>query len=311
MLATTVFKLLRAGTPLRSSLRLPLVTDLGESLGVYESSARALVRASELAAHGASVELLPAMPAARTERAAARSADSVRALFEQLQEAGIAEQVGVTLDPAALGLELEGRGQVVCVSHLSELVAAGREAQVRVTVHLSHPRHGEALQSMARQLREREPQVRFALEAHLYRTEEDVRRLRELGGGIRLSRGWSLADETASYQRRVDGDLSYVRCLRLLLDSQVELAVAVPDQRLLRITEGMLLRANGRGVEFLTSVGDAAAKGPRPGADRPTRVALVYGAERLTELEHRLLRRPRLLLDFALDRINRSAIAKD
>lgn len=311
MIAQVWQRQLRSPLVKRALLRLPLVTELSSYLGIVDGQRVALQRTAELVAAGTEVELLMAVPPARTVRAAARAAASLRSLLEELGESGFASGVGVTVDPAAMGLELPERGQEQCLAQLVELAEIARAAGVRVTVRLSHPRQGEALVSMARALHASAPELWFELAAPLYRTEEDVRRLRALGGRIRLQRAWAGGDETSAYQRRVDADLSFVRCLRLLLEGGGQLAVAIGDERLLRVVRAMLLRHPGRPAEFV--LGAVAGEYPARLAEagHSTRSLVIFGPDRSAELVQRLLARPRLLWDFGLARLNSTKIAKD
>ena len=78
--------------------------------------------------------------------------------------------------------------------------------------------------------------IGLALQAALYRTEQDVRRMNELGARLRLVKGAYKEPKTVAYQRKADVDAAFVRLMQLLLDSGNYPAIATHDPAMIDAT---------------------------------------------------------------------------
>src|SRR4029453_10498636 len=75
--------------------------------------------------------------------------------------------------------------------------------------------------------------VGIALQSSLHRTEQDVRRMNELGARVRLVKGAYKEPSAVAFQQKADVDAAYIRQMRLLLDHGVYPAIATHDQHIL------------------------------------------------------------------------------
>ena len=87
--------------------------------------------------------------------------------------------------------------------------------------------------------------IGIALQAALYRTEQDVTRMNELGARVRLVKGAYKEPHTVAYQHKTDVDAAFLRLMRLLLDSGTYPAIATHDPAMLEETEAY---ATQRGI---------------------------------------------------------------
>jgi proline dehydrogenase len=87
--------------------------------------------------------------------------------------------------------------------------------------------------------------VGVALQAALYRTEQDVRRMNDLGARVRLVKGAYKEPETVAYQRKADVDGAFLRLVRILLDEGTYPAIATHDPPMI---DGTLADAAQRGI---------------------------------------------------------------
>jgi proline dehydrogenase len=87
--------------------------------------------------------------------------------------------------------------------------------------------------------------IGVALQAYLYRSEQDVRRMNELGARVRLVKGAYKEPPSVAYQRKADVDASFLRLMRRLLDGGVYPAIATHDPAMLDATRAF---AKERGV---------------------------------------------------------------
>jgi proline dehydrogenase len=76
----------------------------------------------------------------------------------------------------------------------------------------------------------------IALQSALHRTEQDVRRMNELGARVRLVKGAYKEPESVAYQSKTDVDAAYLRLMRLLLDDGQYPAIATHDPAMIEAT---------------------------------------------------------------------------
>jgi proline dehydrogenase len=76
-----------------------------------------------------------------------------------------------------------------------------------------------------------------ALQAALYRTERDVRRMNELGARVRLVKGAYKEPASVAHQQKADVDAAFRKLMRLLLDGGAYPAIATHDERMIADTK--------------------------------------------------------------------------
>ena len=87
--------------------------------------------------------------------------------------------------------------------------------------------------------------IGVALQSYLHRTEQDVRRMNELGARVRLVKGAYKEPPSVAYQNKADVDAAFVRLMRLLLDEGNYPAIATHDPAMLDATKAY---ATERGI---------------------------------------------------------------
>ena len=78
--------------------------------------------------------------------------------------------------------------------------------------------------------------IGIALQSSLHRTEQDVRRMNELGARVRLVKGAYKEPASVAFQQKADVDAAYLRQMRLLLDHGVYPAIATHDEKIIAET---------------------------------------------------------------------------
>jgi proline dehydrogenase len=87
--------------------------------------------------------------------------------------------------------------------------------------------------------------IGIVLQAALYRTEQDVKRMNELGARVRLVKGAYKEPPTVAYRHKTDVNAAFLRLMRLLLESGTYPAIATHDPVMLDETEAYAIQ---RGV---------------------------------------------------------------
>lgn len=233
---------------------------------------------------------------------AAMTADAYADLLSRIADAGLAEFAEVSLKLSSLGQALDHDGEQIALDHARKVCAAAAAAGTTVTLDMEDHTTTDATLAAFRALRAEFPTVGTVLQAYLHRTESDCRELaREEGARIRLCKGAYREPASVAFQDKADVDLSYVRCLRILMHGKGYPMVATHDPRLVAIAGAMALQAGRAKGEYEYQM----LFGVRPdeqrrlaGRGERIRVYLPYGTQWYPYLTRRLAERPANLAFF-------------
>jgi proline dehydrogenase len=219
-------------------------------------------------------------------------------LLERLREAGLTgdgrtevsvklSAVGQTIDDA---LALDG-ARTICEA----AQAAGTTVTLDMEDHTTTDRTLETL----RTLREDFPGTGAVVQAYLHRTLDDCKALDHEGSRVRLCKGAYKEPASVAYQSTEEVDLSYVRCLKVLMAGAGYPMVATHDPRLVAIT-GELAKHRAAGTyEYQMLYGIRPNEQARLAARGETvRVYVPYGDQWYGYLMRRLAERPANLVFF-------------
>jgi proline dehydrogenase len=153
-----------------------------------------------------------------------------------------------------------------------------------------------------RELRADFPSTGAVLQAYLHRTESDCRDLATAGSRVRLCKGAYKEPESVAFQDKHQVNLSYVRCLKVLMAGEGYPMVASHDPRLIEIA-GALAARNQRvqgSYEYQMLFGIRPDEQKRLAEQGETvRVYVPYGDQWYGYLMRRLAERPANLAFFA------------
>jgi len=211
---------------------------------------------------------------------------------EGLTHGGAAE---VSVKPSAVGLFL---GPRTAADNIARICAAAAETGTTVTLDAEDYAAIEPTLRMAAKLRADHGDLGCVVQACLRRTEADCRALAARGVRVRLCKGAYREPESVAFTARREVDLSYARCLRVLMNGPGYPMLATHDPRLIEIT-GSLALLTGRAADTFEY---QMLYGIRPGEQRRLantgarmRVYVPYGGDWYAYLVRRLAERPRNL----------------
>jgi len=215
----------------------------------------------------------------------------------------LATRVEVSVKLSALGQSLAVDADKIALESAREICAAAAAAGTTVTVDMEdHTTTDRTLQTV-RDLRVDFPWVGAVLQSQLRRTEADCRDLAGPGSRVRLCKGAYAEPASVAFERRAEVDLSYVRCLKVLMGGDGLPMVATHDPRLVDIARDL-----GRGRPYELQM----LHGVRPDAQvalaaegEAVRVYLPYGTEWFGYFMRRLGERPANLAFFARSLLTR------
>lgn len=162
-------------------------------------------------------------------------------LLDVIVAAGIERNISLKLTQLGAGVD-----RATCVDNLRRILEPADRRGFFVRIDMENSPWTQMTLDIFETLWQQEHRsVGVALQAALYRTEQDVRRMNDLGARVRLVKGAYKEPETVAYQRKADVDGAFLRLMRILLDEGTYPAIATHDPPMI---DGTLAYAAQRGI---------------------------------------------------------------
>jgi proline dehydrogenase len=207
----------------------------------------------------------------------------------------------VSVKLSAIGQALPGNGEKIALEHALTICHAARNAGTTVTLDMEDHTTTDSTLSVLAELRKDFPDTGAVLQSYLHRTESDCRDLAHAGSRVRLCKGAYKEPASVAYQDAEDVDLSYVRCLKVLMAGEGYPMIASHDPRIIDIARALASR-QGRepdSYEFQMLYGIRPDEQRRLAAHgNQVRVYVPYGHEWYGYLMRRMAERPANLTFF-------------
>ena len=209
-------------------------------------------------------------------------------------------QAEVSVKLSAVGQALGADGEKIALEHARAICAEARRVGATVTLDMEDHTTTDSTLEVLRQLRVDFPETGAVLQAYLHRTEGDCRDLAYGGSRVRLCKGAYDEPPSVAFQKRVDVNLSYVRCMNVLLAGDGYPMFATHDPRLISIVADRAQAHDKRNFEFQLLYGIRPDEQRRlAAAGHTVRIYIPYGAQWYGYLMRRLAERPANLAFFA------------
>jgi proline dehydrogenase len=230
-------------------------------------------------------------------------------LLEALAAAGLTKRVAplaaraeVSVKLSAIGQALPDDGEKIAYEQAHRICAAASAVGATVTLDMEDHTTTDSTLAILVELRTEFPDTGAVLQAYLKRTEDDCRALATAGSRVRLCKGAYDEPPAVAYQRRLDVDRSYVRCMNVLLGGGGYPMLATHDPKLIDIGAARAAALGRKPGDFEFQM----LYGVRPDEQRrlaraghTVRVYVPYGAQWYGYLTRRLAERPANLAFFA------------
>ncbi|MER7209025.1 proline dehydrogenase family protein [Streptosporangium sp. NPDC000239] len=231
----------------------------------------------------------------RDADAAAATANAYVVLLDALRELDLGSRAEVSVKLSAVGQALGADGDKIALENARRICEAAAGVGSSVTFDMEDHTTVDSTLSILRAVRGDFPSTGVALQAYLFRTEDDCRDLSHEGSRVRLVKGAYAEPASVAHQDKGEVDKAYVRCLRILMAGQGYPMVATHDDRLISITETLADRF-GRsrgGYEYQMLYGIRTDKQQAlAGAGHTMRVYVPYGDDWYGYFMRRLAERP-------------------
>jgi proline dehydrogenase len=216
-------------------------------------------------------------------------------LLESLGAAGLAQHAEVSVKLSAIGQAVPDDGTRIAYHNAREICSAAKQVGTTVTIDMEDHTTTDSTLRVVAELRQHFPDTGCVVQAYLHRTEADCRALATPGSRVRLCKGAYHEPPSVAYQSKRDVDLSYVRCLKVLLAGPGHPMIATHDPRLIEIAGALAVRHERKPDSYEYQM----LYGIRPNEQRrlagqgaTMRVYLPFGNEWYGYLMRRLAERP-------------------
>ncbi|MET8759809.1 proline dehydrogenase family protein [Lentzea sp. NPDC004782] len=214
-------------------------------------------------------------------------------LLARLESHGLTEGAEVSVKLSAVGQSLPVDGEKIALENARRICSAAAVVGTTVTLDMEDHTTTDSTLGILRELRVDFPWVGAVLQAYLRRTEQDCRDLAYSGSRVRLCKGAYQEPASVAYQDKHDVDLSYVRCLKVLVEGQGYPMVASHDPRLIAIAADLASARPKDSYEFQMLYGIRPEEQRRIAAEgNRMRVYVPYGDEWYGYFMRRLAERP-------------------
>lgn len=123
----------------------------------------------------------------------------------------------------------------LCRSNVESVLLKARSIQSRVEIDMESSQYVSPTLRIVEDLHSSHNGLRAVLQAYLYRTQDDLRRLNSLRIPVRLCKGAYKEPPSIAWPKKHDVDSSYARLARLMLDDGEDPAFATHDPRMIDV----------------------------------------------------------------------------
>ncbi|MBD9735205.1 proline dehydrogenase family protein [Streptomyces sp. H28] len=233
--------------------------------------------------------------------------DAYLELIERLAPLELGDRVEMSVKLSMFGQSLPG-GHDLALANVRPVVEAAAAIGTTVTLDAEDHTTLDSMFAIHEELRRDVPQTGCVIQAYLYRTEEDARRLAANGSRVRLVKGAYKEPADVALQQKHEIDKAYVRILRTLMNGDGYPMIGSHDPRLISIAQE-LARIAGRKpdeYEFQMLYGIRSDEHLRLAAEgHRMRVYTAYGTDWYGYFMRRLAEKPANLRFFARSMITK------
>ncbi|MGW1256714.1 proline dehydrogenase family protein [Streptomyces sp. NPDC002513] len=243
-----------------------------------------------------------------TPEQAMAARDAYLELIGRLKELGLGARAEMSVKLSMFGQALEG-GHELALANVRPVVEAAAECGTTVTLDAEDHTTLDSMFAIHEELRKDFPGTGCVIQAYLFRTEADARRLAESGSRVRIVKGAYKEPASVAYQNKHEIDKAYVRILKTLMEGEGYPMIGSHDPRIIAIAQDLARRA-GRKLdeyEFQMLYGIRSEEQLRLAAEgHRMRVYTAYGTDWYGYFMRRLAEKPANLRFFARSVLTKS-----
>jgi proline dehydrogenase len=163
---------------------------------------------------------------------AIKSSQEVQGMLDRIQLEKVDCNVSIKLTQLGLAIDPE-----FCCQNLAKIVRHARESGNFIRVDMEDSPYTSVTLDLVLRTHQQMDNVGTVIQAYLYRSETDVRRLLEQGVRIRLCKGAYLEPDKVAFKKKRDTDANFMKLTKILLQSGVYHGFATHDEAIIRATK--------------------------------------------------------------------------
>jgi proline dehydrogenase len=236
-----------------------------------------------------------------TPEQAAAARDAYLELIDRLKPLELSTRAELSVKLTMFGQVLPG-GHELALANVRPVVEAAAAIGTTVTLDAEDHTTLDSMFAIHEELRKDFPETGCVIQAYLFRTEADARRLAGNGSRVRLVKGAYKEPAEIAFQQKHEIDKAYVRILKVLMDGEGYPMIGSHDPRLISIAQELAHRAGRKPdeYEFQMLYGIRSDEHLRLAAEgHRMRVYTAYGTDWYGYFMRRLAEKPANLLFFA------------
>ncbi|MFF5388681.1 proline dehydrogenase family protein [Streptomyces sp. NPDC013012] len=221
-------------------------------------------------------------------------------LIGRLKELGLGERAEMSVKLSMFGQSLDG-GHELALANVRPVVEAAAEIGTTVTLDAEDHTTLDSMFAIHEELRKDFPQTGCVIQAYLFRTEDDARRLAANGSRVRIVKGAYKEPASVAIQEKPEIDKAYVRITKILMEGSGYPMIGSHDPRLISVGQELARRAGRKPdeYEFQMLYGIRTEEQNRLAAEgHRMRVYTAYGTDWYGYFMRRLAEKPANLLFF-------------
>ncbi|MEV7725738.1 proline dehydrogenase family protein [Streptomyces sp. NPDC087917] len=234
--------------------------------------------------------------------------DAYLELVGRLADLGLGEAVEMSVKLSMFGQALEG-GHELALANVRPVVEAAAAIGTTVTLDAEDHTTLDSMFAIHEELRRDFPQTGCVIQAYLFRTEADARRLAAAGSRVRIVKGAYKEPAEVAYQDKAEIDRAYVRIMKILMEGDGYPMIGSHDPRLIAIGQELARQAGRKPdeYEFQMLYGIRSEEHLRLAAEgHRMRVYTAYGTDWYGYFMRRLAEKPANLLFFLRSMITKN-----
>jgi proline dehydrogenase len=209
-----------------------------------ETVAEAIDAAQKIERLGLAVTLDVLGESAVSTTAAAEATRAYVSMITDLDQAGVARNISLKLTQLGLGID-----RATSIDNLRRVLDVANTAGFFVRIDMEGSAHTDlTFETFETVWGIGYRNVGVVVQSALRRSEQDIRRLNELGAGVRLVKGAYREPRAIAYQQKSEVDAAFQALMQLLLSEGVAPAIATHDPALIDATK-QFARSRGLGPD--------------------------------------------------------------
>jgi proline dehydrogenase len=167
----------------------------------------------------------------RSREDAERARAAYTEALDRIAAAGL--DANISLKLTHLGLDL---GEEFCAEQLRMVTRRAAECGNFVRIDMEASAYTDRTLRIVKQARAETDAVGTVIQAYLFRSEQDIRDLLDIGCRIRLVKGAYKESSQIAFPRKKDVDANFVKLMKILLPSGIYHALATHDPKIIDAT---------------------------------------------------------------------------